>query len=95
MAAGSVGVVFSFQILKEDAAARTVGVGGNRSGIHLRLTILHRAEPQRGGGQCGEAGFGTLIGVICVDAAACFDFRQVEADCNVPFIFNLPRSPKI
>ncbi|CWM60479.1 Uncharacterised protein [Neisseria meningitidis] len=95
IAAGFVGVVFSFQILKEDAAARTVGVGRNRSGIHLHLTILHRSEPQRGGSQCGGRGFGTLIGVICVDAAACFDFRQAELDRNLPVIFNVPTSPKI
>ncbi|CWT54719.1 Uncharacterised protein [Neisseria meningitidis] len=95
MAAGFVGVGFSFQILKEDAAARTIGVGGNRSGIHLHLTILHRSEPQRGGSQCGGRGFGTLIGVICVDAAACFDFRQAELDRNLPVIFNVPTSPKI
>ncbi|CWR09215.1 Uncharacterised protein [Neisseria meningitidis] len=95
IAAGFVGVVFSFQILKEDAAARTVGVGRNRSGIHLHLTILHRSEPQRGGSQCGGRGFGTLIGVICVDAAACFDFRQAELNRNLPVIFNVPTSPKI
>ncbi|CWP19202.1 Uncharacterised protein [Neisseria meningitidis] len=90
MAAGSAGVGFSFQILKEDAAARTVGVGGNRSGIHLRLTILHRSEPQRGGGQGGGRGFGFGIGVIFVDAAACFDFRQFEFDADFSLIFNRP-----
>ncbi|CWR14549.1 Uncharacterised protein [Neisseria meningitidis] len=90
IAAGFVGVVFSFQILKEDAAARTVGVGGNRSGIHLHLTILHRSEPQRGGGQCGGGGFGIGIGVIFVDAAACFDFRQFEFDADFSFIFKRP-----
>ncbi|CWN63336.1 Uncharacterised protein [Neisseria meningitidis] len=95
MAAGSVGVVFSFQILKEDAAARTVGVGGNRSGIHLRLTILPSSEPQRGGGQGGGKGLGFGIGVRFVDAAACFDFRQAELDRNLPVIFNVPTSPKI
>ncbi|CWR49761.1 Uncharacterised protein [Neisseria meningitidis] len=94
MAAGFVGVVFSFQILKEDAAARTVGVGGNRSGIHLRLTILHRSEPQRGGGQGGGKGLGFGIGVRFVDAAACFDLRQAELDWNLPGIFNVPTSPK-
>ncbi|CWN37507.1 Uncharacterised protein [Neisseria meningitidis] len=90
MAAGFVGVVFSFQILKENAAARTVGVGRNRSGIHLRLTILHRSEPQRGGGQGGGRGFGFGIGVIFVDAAACFDFRQFEFDADFSLIFNRP-----
>ncbi|CWU59095.1 Uncharacterised protein [Neisseria meningitidis] len=94
IAAGSVGVGFSFQILKVDAAARTVGVGGNRSGIHLRLTILPSSEPQRGGSQGGGRGFGTLIGVICVDAAACFDLLQAELDWNLPGIFNVPTSPK-
>ncbi|CWR81439.1 Uncharacterised protein [Neisseria meningitidis] len=95
IAAGFVGVVFSFQILKEDAAARTVGVGGNRSGIHLRLTILPSSEPQRGGGQGGGKGLGFGIGVRFVDAAACFDFRQAELDRNLPVIFNVPTSPKI
>ncbi|CWU18889.1 Uncharacterised protein [Neisseria meningitidis] len=95
MAAGFVGVVFSFQILKEDAAARTVGVGGNRSGIHLRLTILPSSEPQRGGGQGGGKGLGFGIGVRFVDAAACFDFRQAELDRNLPVIFNVPTSPRI
>ncbi|CWT43122.1 Uncharacterised protein [Neisseria meningitidis] len=95
IAAGFVGVVFSFQILKEDAAARTVGVGRNRSGIHLHLTILHRSEPQRGGSQCGGRGFGTLIGVICVDAAACFDFRQFEFDADFSFIFKRPITLKM
>ncbi|CWN04780.1 Uncharacterised protein [Neisseria meningitidis] len=94
IAAGSAGVVFSFQILKVDAAARTVGVGGNRSGIHLRLTILHRSEPQRGGGQGGGKGLGFGIGVRFVDAAACFDLRQAELDWNLPGIFNVPTSPK-
>ncbi|CWS85400.1 Uncharacterised protein [Neisseria meningitidis] len=90
IAAGSAGVGFSFQILKEDAAARTVGVGRNRSGIHLHLAILHRSEPQRGGSQGGGRGFGTLIGVICVDAAACFDLRQFEFDADFSFIFKRP-----
>ncbi|CWP60001.1 Uncharacterised protein [Neisseria meningitidis] len=94
IAAGFVGVVFSFQILKEDAAARTVGVGGNRSGIHLRLTILPSSEPQRGGGQCRRRGFAVVIGVRCGDAAACFDLLQVELDWNLPVIFNVPPSPK-
>ncbi|CWQ87787.1 Uncharacterised protein [Neisseria meningitidis] len=94
IAAGFVGVVFSFQILKENAAARTVGVGGNRSGIHLHLAILHRSEPQRGGSQCGGRGFGTLIGVICVDAAACFDFRQFEFDADCSFLFIRPTTVK-
>ncbi|CWO41667.1 Uncharacterised protein [Neisseria meningitidis] len=95
IAAGSAGVGFSFQILKVDAAARTVGVGGNRSGIHLRLTIFHRSEPQRGGGQCGGGGFGVGIGVICVDAAACFDFRQFEFDADFSFIFKRPITLKM
>ncbi|CWM74846.1 Uncharacterised protein [Neisseria meningitidis] len=82
MAAGFVGVVFSFQILKENAAARTVGVGGNRSGIHLRLTILPSSEPQRGGSQCRRKGFFVGIGVRFIDAAACFDFRQFEFDAD-------------
>ncbi|CWN42119.1 Uncharacterised protein [Neisseria meningitidis] len=82
IAAGSAGVGFSFQILKEDAAARTVGVGGNRSGIHLHLTILHRSEPQRGGSQCRRKVFFVGIGVRFIDAAACFDFRQFEFDAD-------------
>ncbi|CWM42146.1 Uncharacterised protein [Neisseria meningitidis] len=94
IAAGFVGVVFSFQILKEDAAARTVGVGRNRSGIHLHLTILHRSEPQRGGSQCGGKGLGFGIGVRFIDAAACFDLLQAELDWNLPGIFNVPTSPK-
>ncbi|CWP19462.1 Uncharacterised protein [Neisseria meningitidis] len=92
IAAGFVGVVFSFQILKEDAAARTVGVGGNRSGIHLHLTILHRSEPQRGGSQCRRKGFAVFIGVRFIDAAACFDFRQFEFDADYSGIFKLPIS---
>ncbi|CWQ47201.1 Uncharacterised protein [Neisseria meningitidis] len=94
MAAGFAVVGFSFQILKEDAAARTVGVGGNRSGIHLRLTIFHRSEPQRGGSQCGRRGFGFGIGVRFIDAATCFDLLQAELDWNLPVIFNVPPSPK-
>ncbi|CWO67143.1 Uncharacterised protein [Neisseria meningitidis] len=94
MAAGFIGVVFSFQILKENAAARTVGVGGNRSGIHLRLTILPSSEPQRGGSQCGGKGFFVGIGVRFIDAAACFDLLQAELDWNLPVIFNVPLSMK-
>ncbi|CWT30227.1 Uncharacterised protein [Neisseria meningitidis] len=90
IAAGFVGVVFSFQILKEDAAARTVGVGGNRSGIHLHLAILHRSEPQRGGSQCGGRGFAVFIGVRFIDAAVCFDLRQFEFDADYSFIFIRP-----
>ncbi|CWN28617.1 Uncharacterised protein [Neisseria meningitidis] len=93
--AGPAGVGLSFQLLEEDAAARTAGVGRNRSGIHLHLTILHRAEPQRGGGQCRRRGFGFGIGVGGVGAAPGFDFRQAELDRNLPVIFNLPRNPKI
>ncbi|CWM74079.1 Uncharacterised protein [Neisseria meningitidis] len=95
IAAGSAGVGFSFQILKEDAAARTVGVGRNRSGIHLRLTILHRSEPQRGGSQCGGGDFGIIIGVRFVDAAVCFDLRQDEFDADYSFIFKRPITIKI
>ncbi|CRL92569.1 hypothetical protein [Neisseria meningitidis serogroup B] len=94
MAAGSAGVGFSFQILKEDAAARTVGVGRNRSGIHLRLTIFHRSEPQRGGSQGRRKVFFVGIGVRFIDAAACFDLLQAELDWNLPGIFNVPTSPK-
>ncbi|CWN83375.1 Uncharacterised protein [Neisseria meningitidis] len=83
-------VILAGKVLQENLAARTVGVGGNRSGIHLHLTILHRSEPQRGGGQCGGGGFGIGIGVIFVDAAACFDFRQFEFDADFSFIFKRP-----
>ncbi|CWT14310.1 Uncharacterised protein [Neisseria meningitidis] len=90
IAAGFVGVGFSFQILKEDAAARTIGVGRNRSGIHLHLTILHRSEPQRGGSQCRRKVFFVGIGVRCGDAAVCFDLRQFEFDADYSFIFIRP-----
>ncbi|CWR94590.1 Uncharacterised protein [Neisseria meningitidis] len=88
-------VILAGKVLQENLAARTVGVGRNRSGIHLRLTIFHRSEPQRGGGQCGGGGFGVGIGVICVDAAACFDFRQFEFDADFSFIFKRPITLKM
>ncbi|CWO65856.1 Uncharacterised protein [Neisseria meningitidis] len=87
-------VILAGKVLQENLAARTVGVGGNRSGIHLHLAILHRSEPQRGGSQCRRKGLGFGIGVRFVDAAACFDLRQAELDRNLPGIFNVPLSMK-
>ncbi|CWO94880.1 Uncharacterised protein [Neisseria meningitidis] len=94
MAARFACVILAGKVLQENLAARTVGVGGNRSGIHLHLAILHRSEPQRGGSQCRRKGLGFGIGVRFVDAAACFDLRQAELDWNLPGIFNVPTSPK-
>ncbi len=83
-------VILAGKVLQENLAARTVGVGGNRSGIHLRLTILPSSEPQRGGSQCRRKVFFVGIGVRFIDAAVCFDFRQFEFDADFSLIFNRP-----